>query len=51
MADLVVLSEDLLTAPPKAIQSAKVVLTVVGGRIVFTQPEAGANQERVGLTP
>jgi predicted amidohydrolase YtcJ len=44
-----VLSEDLLTAPAKAIQSAKVLMTIVGGRIVFTQPEAGASEERVGL--
>jgi predicted amidohydrolase YtcJ len=49
LADLVVLSEDLLTAPPKAIQSAKVLMTIVGGRIVFTQPGTGATQERVGL--
>jgi predicted amidohydrolase YtcJ len=35
LADLVVLSEDLFKEPPEAILGAKVVLTVVGGRVVY----------------
>jgi predicted amidohydrolase YtcJ len=37
-ADLVVLSEDLLKAPPEAILKAKVLLTVMDGRIVYRDP-------------
>lgn len=35
LADLVILSRDLFTIPPKEILSAKPVLTMVGGRVVF----------------
>ena len=35
LADLVVLSEDLFKEPPEAILRAKVVLTMVGGRVVY----------------
>ena len=35
LADLVVLSEDLFKEPPEAILRAKVILTVVGGRVVY----------------
>jgi predicted amidohydrolase YtcJ len=35
LADLVVLSEDLFEAPPEAILRSKVVLTLVGGRVVY----------------
>jgi len=35
LADLVVLSEDLFKEPPEAILRSKVVLTVVGGRVVY----------------
>ena len=34
LADLVVLSEDLFAGPPEAILRARVVLTVMGGRVV-----------------
>lgn len=35
LADLVVLSEDLFKEPPEAILRSQVVLTVVGGRVVY----------------
>ena len=35
LADLVVLSEDLLTVPPSHILATKVLMTVLGGRLVF----------------
>jgi predicted amidohydrolase YtcJ len=35
LGDFVVLSDDILSLPPGAIERAKVVTTVVGGRIVF----------------
>lgn len=35
LADLVVLSEDLLTAPPTRVRDADVLLTMVGGSVVF----------------
>jgi hypothetical protein len=35
LADLVVLSEDVFKEPPEAILRAKVVLTMVGGRVVY----------------
>ena len=38
LADLVVLSRDIFTVPPREILDTKPVLTMVGGRIVF---EAG----------
>lgn len=37
LADLVVLSEDILTAPEARIRDAQVLMTVVGGKIVFEQ--------------
>jgi predicted amidohydrolase YtcJ len=36
LADFVVLSEDILEAPAKRIEQAKVLMTVVGGKPVFT---------------
>jgi predicted amidohydrolase YtcJ len=36
LADLVVLSKDILTVPEDEIRSARVVLTLVGGRIAFS---------------
>jgi predicted amidohydrolase YtcJ len=38
LADLVVLSEDLFKAPPEAILKAKVVTTILGGRVVYEAP-------------
>jgi predicted amidohydrolase YtcJ len=35
LADLVVLSDDILTLPPEKIETVKVIMTVVGGRIVW----------------
>jgi predicted amidohydrolase YtcJ len=35
LADLVVLSEDLFKEPPEAILRSRVILTVVGGRVVY----------------
>ena len=39
LADLVVLSEDILTAPPEEILKTKVDMTVLGGEIVYERPE------------
>ena len=39
LADLVVLSDDLFSIPPTAIEKARVVLTVMDGRIVFDAKE------------
>ncbi len=38
LADLAVLSEDLFQGPPEAILRARVVLTVMGGRVVYRAP-------------
>jgi predicted amidohydrolase YtcJ len=35
LADLVVLSRDIVTAPPEALLSTRVVYTILGGKIVF----------------
>ncbi len=37
LADFVLLSDDILSIPPEAIESTQVDLTVVGGRIVFAR--------------
>src|SRR5262249_27685695 len=37
-ADLVVLDEDIMTAPEKSIESMKVLMTMVGGKIVYQRP-------------
>jgi len=37
LADLVVLSTDILTAPPNEILTTKVRMTIVGGAIVYEQ--------------
>ncbi len=39
LADLVVLSEDLLTIPPQRIASIHAWMTVVGGRVVYSHKE------------
>src|SRR5262245_1348003 len=39
LADLVVLSADILTVPDKGIESLKPVATMVGGRFVYGNPE------------
>lgn len=38
LADFVVLSENLFQLPPERLESARVDLTVVGGRVVFERP-------------
>jgi len=38
LADLVVLPEDILTAPPRHIEQMKVALTMVGGTVVYRRP-------------
>jgi predicted amidohydrolase YtcJ len=37
-ADIVVLSEDIMTVPDAEILDAKVVLTIVGGKVVYERP-------------
>ena len=37
VADLVVLSEDFLTVPEEQIQAMQVMMTMVGGKIVFSR--------------
>jgi predicted amidohydrolase YtcJ len=37
LADFVVLDEDILDAEPKRIEQMKVLMTVVGGKAVFTR--------------
>ncbi|MDE3058244.1 MAG: amidohydrolase [Bacteroidota bacterium] len=37
LADLVLLSDDIMTIPPKEILKAKVVMTIVGGKIVYEE--------------
>jgi predicted amidohydrolase YtcJ len=39
LADITVLSKDIMTVPDDQIVSAHVLYTIVGGRIQFTQPE------------
>jgi predicted amidohydrolase YtcJ len=38
LADLVVLSEDIMTAPEKRIEQMHVQMTMVGGRVVYERP-------------
>lgn len=35
LADLVVLAEDILTCPEKSIETMKVIMTIVGGKVVY----------------
>jgi predicted amidohydrolase YtcJ len=37
-ADLVVLDEDIMAAPEKSIESMKILMTMVGGKIVYQRP-------------
>ena len=39
LADLVVLSDDIMTVPAKSIQSMNVLMTVVGGKIVHQRED------------
>jgi predicted amidohydrolase YtcJ len=38
-ADLVVLTEDLMTCPPDRIRSIRAAMTLAGGRVVFERRE------------
>jgi predicted amidohydrolase YtcJ len=38
LADLVVLDRDLTAIPPEAIERARVLTTVVGGKVVYSRP-------------
>jgi predicted amidohydrolase YtcJ len=40
-ADLAVLSQDIFTVPPKTVGKTRVLLTMVGGRIVYGEPSPG----------
>lgn len=35
LADIVVLSQDILTIPPEGIMEAEVVMTILGGRVIY----------------
>jgi predicted amidohydrolase YtcJ len=39
-ADFVVLSNDILTMPEDEIQAARVVYTIVGGKVRYQRPDA-----------
>jgi predicted amidohydrolase YtcJ len=41
LADLAVLSQDILTVPPDALPATTSVLTIVGGRVVHEQKPSG----------
>jgi len=41
LADLIILSDDIFTIPPKKIRDAQVLLTVVDGKIVYKSKEFG----------
>lgn len=43
LADFAVLDEDILTAPDKRIEKMKVLMTVVGGKTVYLDPEFGSH--------
>ncbi len=43
LADMVLLSKDLLTIPPREILDTKPVLTIVGGRLVYERPQQQAS--------
>ena len=41
LADVTVLSRDILTVPDEEILGTKILFTIVGGRVAFRSPEAG----------
>jgi predicted amidohydrolase YtcJ len=43
LADIVVLSRDILTCPEKEILSTRVMHTIVGGRVAYSAPTADAD--------
>jgi predicted amidohydrolase YtcJ len=46
LADLVVLPDDIMTCPPKRIESMHVLMTIVGGKIVYQQDGFKPEQSR-----
>jgi predicted amidohydrolase YtcJ len=38
-ADIVVLPEDIMTVPAKRIEQMRVMMTMVGGRVVYRDPD------------
>ena len=40
LADMVLVDRDLTAVPPETIRDAKVLLTIVGGRVVYEAGEA-----------
>jgi len=42
LADIVVLSKDIMTCPPEEIREAKVVYTIVGGKIAYQATQQSA---------
>jgi hypothetical protein len=37
LADIVVLSQDILTVPPERLRETRVLYTILGGRVVYEQ--------------
>ena len=46
LADMVVISDDILRIPPSAIRDLKVLKTIVGGRVVYDSADAGLSVVR-----
>jgi predicted amidohydrolase YtcJ len=42
LADMVVISDDILRIPPSAIRGVKVLKTIVGGSVVYEAPATGS---------
>ena len=43
LADLIVVDQDIFAIPSQDISETKVLLTLVGGEVVFEREEAGTN--------
>jgi hypothetical protein len=43
LADLAVLSQDIFVVPPQALPATRSVLTMIGGKVVYTALNAKAN--------
>jgi hypothetical protein len=48
LADMVVISDDILRIPPSSIRDLKVVKTIVGGRVVYQAPATGGGTGALG---
>jgi predicted amidohydrolase YtcJ len=54
LADMVVISDDIMRIPPSAIRDLKVLKTIVGGRVVYEAPAMngrGASRGTPGPSP